>query len=139
MCMTYVLALAFLAPVGLLMVIFWSWLPKRELIIGLVVLALSLGLYGWAVTQNLDQNSGKFFDFLDRAGGTEQVDESGQFLNLTDDAFKHAMRFVTGRDFVGQDVNANTTNPMTSSLFGNRLQKITTNSPTGARNAKANT
>ncbi|MFK7803597.1 MAG: ArnT family glycosyltransferase, partial [Anaerolineae bacterium] len=100
MCMTYVLAFAMLAPVGLLMLIFWKKLPKRELAMGVSVLVLAFAFYGWAVSQNLDQNSGKFFDFLNRAGETEQVDGSGQILNLTDDALKHALRFVTGRDFV---------------------------------------
>ena len=103
MCMTYVLSLAMLAPTGLLVIAFWRKLPKRELWIGIAVLLLSLSFYTWAVTQNLDQNSGKFFEFLDRAGDTEQINESGQILNLTDDALKHAMRFVTGRDYVGQD------------------------------------
>jgi 4-amino-4-deoxy-L-arabinose transferase-like glycosyltransferase len=109
MCMTYVLAFAMFAPVGLLMVIFWKRLPKREFAAGVCILAVTLMFYGWAVAQNLDQNSGKFFSFLDDVGQTEQRDESSQLLNLTDDALVHAMRFVTGRDFVVRDVNGATT------------------------------
>lgn len=107
LCMTYVLSLAMLAPAGLLLLLFWRRLPQRSLAAGVAVLALALGVYGWGVIDKLDQNSGKFFDFLNRAGertgAAETGDETGQILNFTDDALKHALRFVTGRDYVGQD------------------------------------
>ncbi len=109
MLQTYILAFVMLAPVGLILVLYWRKVPKRDLSVGVSVLALSLVFYGWSVNQNLEQNSGKFFDFLTDLGGSGEVEsadiESGQTLNLTDESIIHAMRLVTGRDYVGQDIN----------------------------------
>ncbi len=109
MLQTYILAFIALAPMGLILLVYWRNVPKRELWMGMAFLALTLLFYTWSVNQNLDQNSSKFFDFVTELGGASETDpeevDSDQVLNLTDDALVHAMRLITGRDFVGQDVN----------------------------------
>lgn len=108
MLQTYIMAFSMLLPAALLTVIFWRKLPKKQLWIGVGLLSLSMLFYGWSVAQNIDQNSGKFAEFLSElASSTEEPAEAEpeQFLNFTDDAIIHAMRLITGRDFVGQDIN----------------------------------
>ncbi len=112
MMQTYILAVIMLVPVLILMLLFRKKLPKREVQIGLLIVTLSFAFYAFTVWLNFDQNSTKFQDFFNdvEQGFSSSEETPGlQTLDLLktidDDALVHAMRFITGRDYVGQDVN----------------------------------
>jgi len=85
---TYLLAFAMLAPVGLLVVLFrkqilplWKgWLP------GLVIFALATGIYGAGLLANAQT-------------GAQLTNFTSTGWHLSDEAFQHAVRLISGRDY----------------------------------------
>ncbi|MBN1202192.1 MAG: hypothetical protein JXJ20_10085 [Anaerolineae bacterium] len=84
---TYLLAYALLAPVGLLLILFWRRVPKHTLIVGAAVFAVLMTLYGTGLICQWD-------DTTDRA----QNFASGK-ASLSDEALAHAVRLVTGWEY----------------------------------------
>lgn len=84
---TYLLAFMTLAPVGLLILIFWRRVPKKGLLIGGAVFVLAGFLYGVGLVNQL---------------GTVQ-DRLGEFSanprHLSSEAWGHAVRLITGEDY----------------------------------------
>lgn len=95
MMQTYILAFAIVVPVGLLLLLFYRRLPRRPLWAGLVILVLSLLIYGIGLATRSTQNTTKFSDFV-----------TSDTTGVRPQAFEHAFRFVTGQDFNGQEPNS---------------------------------
>lgn len=84
---TYLLAYFLILPVGLLILIFWRRLPKRALLIGSGIFVAASLVYGaglLADTGAIQQNLDKF------SSGTP---------HLTDAAWNHATRLISGADY----------------------------------------
>jgi hypothetical protein len=81
---TYLLAYALVAPVGLLVLLFWRRIPRRPLIIGIGVFAALMALYGIGLARQWEDTSHRADQFA-----------SGQ-AQLSDEALNHAPRLVTG-------------------------------------------
>lgn len=84
---TYLLAFALVAPVSVLIALFWRRIPQRQLVYGALVFAALLSLYGIGLARQWD-------DTRDRA---EQF-ASGE-ARLTTEALDHALRLVTGGSY----------------------------------------
>lgn len=95
MMQTYILAFALVVPVGILLVLFYRRLPRRPLWAGGVILVLSLLLYGVGIATRSEQNTAKFSNFV-----------TSEAAGVKLEALQHALRFVTGQDFNGQEPNS---------------------------------
>ncbi|NDJ75509.1 MAG: hypothetical protein GYB65_04550 [Chloroflexi bacterium] len=94
---TYLLAYALVAPVGVLIVLFWQRIPRRELVIGGAIFAGLMLLYGIGLAQDWDNTTNRAEEFT-----------SGE-ARLSDEALSHAIRLVTGHEYAsarGQDAPA---------------------------------
>lgn len=81
---TYLLAFALVAPVAVLIALFWRRVPKRQLVYGALVFAALLSLYGIGLARQWDDTRGRAEQFT-----------SGE-ARLTTEALNHALRLVTG-------------------------------------------
>lgn len=95
MMQTYILAFAIVVPVGILLVLFYRRLPRRPLWAGGVILVLSLLVYGVGLATRSEQNTAKFSNFV-----------TSEAAGIKIEAIQHALRFVTGQDFNGQEPNS---------------------------------
>lgn len=84
---TYLLAYALVVPVGVLVLIFWKRIPKQTLFVGASVFLLLFALYSLGLARQWDETQNKAEDFME--GGSR----------LTDEAFSHAVRLVTGHEY----------------------------------------
>jgi len=84
----YIQSWGLLAQVVPLAALFRRRLPRKGIVIGAVLLALLVLLYGLALAQNLDVDRNNLARFF-----------SGGPLKLSRTALEHALRLVTGRDF----------------------------------------
>jgi 4-amino-4-deoxy-L-arabinose transferase-like glycosyltransferase len=84
---TYLLAYALVAPVGLLLALFWRRIPKRALIAGIAFFAILMTLYGIGLARHWDDTSRRADDFA-----------SGD-ARLSSEALRHALRLVTGSGY----------------------------------------
>jgi 4-amino-4-deoxy-L-arabinose transferase-like glycosyltransferase len=81
---TYLLAYALLAPVGLLIALYWQRVPKRALLIGAACFIVFAAFYAAGLLRNWDRTSARAESFA-----------AGQ-ARLSDEALGHALRLVTG-------------------------------------------
>ncbi|MEW6579863.1 MAG: hypothetical protein AB1435_11790 [Chloroflexota bacterium] len=81
---TYLLAYALVAPVGLLLLIYWRRVPRRALVAGAAVFAALLALYAAGLLQNWERTTSRAESFA-----------AGQ-ARLSDEALGHALRLVSG-------------------------------------------
>lgn len=81
---TYLLAFALVAPVAVLIALFWQRIPKRQMVYGALVFAALLSLYGIGLARQWDDTRGRAEQFT-----------SGE-ARLTTEALDHALRLVTG-------------------------------------------
>ncbi|HVO68645.1 MAG TPA: hypothetical protein VMT24_01285, partial [Aggregatilineaceae bacterium] len=81
---TYLLAYALIAPVGLLLALFWRRVPRRPLIVGGAVFAIFMGVYAVGLAR-------QWSDTRRRA----EAFSSGN-ARLSTEALDHALRLVTG-------------------------------------------
>lgn len=95
MMQTYILAFALVVPVGILLVLFYRRLPRRPLWAGGAILVLSLLVYGVGLATRSEQNTAKFSNFV-----------TSEAAGIKVEALQHALRFVTGQDFNGQEPNS---------------------------------
>jgi 4-amino-4-deoxy-L-arabinose transferase-like glycosyltransferase len=87
---TYLLAYGLLAQVGPLLLVFWRRIPRRALYVGLAVFALSMTIFAVGIArQGAADNAVKSQDFLAKGA-----------FHFTREGIDHALRLVTGRDFV---------------------------------------
>jgi hypothetical protein len=84
---TYLLAYALIAPVGLLILLYWRRVPKRPLWIGIAFFAVLMALYGIGLARQWDDTSQRADQFT-----------SGQ-AKLSGEALGHALRLVTGAGY----------------------------------------
>jgi 4-amino-4-deoxy-L-arabinose transferase-like glycosyltransferase len=84
---TYLLAYALVAPVGLLLLLYWRRVPRRPLVIGGAVFAVLTLLYGIGLARQWDDTSQRAEQF-----------SSGQ-ARLSAEALNHALRLVTGAGY----------------------------------------
>ncbi|MBZ0286723.1 MAG: hypothetical protein K8I30_03845, partial [Anaerolineae bacterium] len=84
---TYLLAFMALAPVGLLILIFWRRVPKKGLLIGGAVFVLAGLLYGLGLFDQLGTVQERLIEF------------SANPRHLSAEAWGHAVRLVTGEDY----------------------------------------
>lgn len=96
MMLTYILAFAILVPLILLLLLFWRRLPQRPAVAGLLLLALALVLYGAGLTTRLAPNVQKLSNFTTGIG-------EGRAAAFTDEAAEHALRLVTGYEYLAPD------------------------------------
>ena len=92
MTQTYIAALGLLIPIGLLLFLFRSRIPRRPVSIGAIVFVAALSLYGLGLLAMQDTTLANLNKFV--SGGGE--------LHLTAEGINHALRFVTGMDFHAQ-------------------------------------
>ena len=90
---TYILAFAIVGPLGLLCLIFYRHWPRPQIWQGTVLFVCSLILFAIGLQSQADRNSSKFDSFIDE-----------NFLQLRPDALQHALRYVTGKNYTGQDL-----------------------------------
>ena len=81
---TYLLAYALLAPVSLLMVLFWRRVPRRPLIVGSAVFAILMALYAVGLARQWSDTRRRAEEF-----------SSGK-ARLSAEALDHGLRLVTG-------------------------------------------
>ena len=91
MIQSYILGFAILFPAALLALLFFRTLPKRPFYAGALVLFSSLILFGIGLAQNEGRNSAKLQSFV-----------SDNAFAANTQALEHAVRFVTGLDYVAQ-------------------------------------
>lgn len=88
---TYLLAYALIAPVALLIVMFWRWrpgrIPWRAVIAGGAVFALLMAVFAVGLIRQWDDTRSRAENFT--SGGAR----------LSDEALTHAVRLVTGWDY----------------------------------------
>jgi hypothetical protein len=84
---TYLLAFMALAPVGLLILIFWRRVPKKGLYIGGAIFILAGLLYGVGLADQLSTVQERLAEF------------SANPRHLSGEAWGHAVRLVTGEDY----------------------------------------
>ncbi len=87
---TYLLAYTLIAPVGLLIVLFWRRIPKRPLILGAAIFAVLMALYGIGLARQWDDTSARADQF---ASGPAK---------LSGEALGHALRLVTGGGYADE-------------------------------------
>ncbi|MBN1566114.1 MAG: hypothetical protein JXA10_19905 [Anaerolineae bacterium] len=87
---TYLLAYALVAPVALLILLFWRQIPKRQLVIGVAIFAILALLYGIGLARQWDDTSSRAENFA-----------SGE-SRLSAEALGHAFRLVTGSGYASQ-------------------------------------
>lgn len=81
---TYLLAYALVAPVGLLIAIYWRRVPKRALLGGAACFALLMALYAVGLIQQWERTSSRAASFAEGAP------------HLSGEALSHALRLVSG-------------------------------------------
>jgi len=91
MTQSYILGLAILLPVAILSLLFFHYIPKRPFYSGLLILIISLILFGVGLSLNEGRNSAKLQGFV-----------SNNEFEVNPQALEHAVRFVTGLDYEGQ-------------------------------------
>jgi len=92
---TYLLAYALIAPVGLLLIVYWQQVPRRALVAGVGVFAVLLALYAAGLLQNWERTTSRAESFAE--GGAR----------LSDEALGHALRLVSGGGYADvRGVNA---------------------------------
>ncbi|MDX2162085.1 MAG: hypothetical protein SF162_12225 [bacterium] len=84
---TYLLAYLLVIPVGLLTLIGWRRVPKRALLIGCAILFGAAALYGAGLLTQANTVTGRVESF------------TAQPPRLSDEAWSHAVRLVTGGDY----------------------------------------
>jgi hypothetical protein len=84
---TYLLAFMVLAPVGLLILIFWRSIPKKGLLIGGAIFVIAGLLYGIGLADQLSTVQERLGEF------------SANPRHLSSEAWGHAVRLVTGEDY----------------------------------------
>jgi hypothetical protein len=84
---TYLLAFIVLAPVGLLILIFWRSIPKKGLLIGGAIFILAGLLYGVGLADQLSTVQERLGEF------------SANPRHLSAEAWGHAVRLITGEDY----------------------------------------
>jgi 4-amino-4-deoxy-L-arabinose transferase-like glycosyltransferase len=84
---TYLLGYALLAPVGLLIAIFWRRIPKRGLVIGGAVIVALTAVYGVGLLSQRDVVEDRLSAF------------TGDPPRLSSEALEHAVRLVSGADY----------------------------------------
>ncbi len=84
---TYLLAYLVLVPITLLALIYRQSIPRKALIIGVIILSLSIGLYGLGLFSNIDTVQARLEIFF-----------KGD-LRLTAEGWKAASRLITGADY----------------------------------------
>lgn len=85
---TYLLSYFIVAPVGLLVLIFWRRMPRRTVAFGIGIFAIFAGLYGIGLLNQWEDTRSKAEDFF---GSGES--------RLSDEALSHAVRLVTGWEY----------------------------------------
>lgn len=85
---TYLLSYLIVAPVGVLVLLFWRRIPKRTLLAGVGVFALFAALYGVGLLDQWENTRNRADDFV---GSGES--------RLSDEALTHALRLVTGWEY----------------------------------------
>jgi hypothetical protein len=85
---TYLLSYLIVAPVGLLVLLFWRRIPLQTLAAGVGIFALFAGLYGVGLLNQWEDTRAKAEDFFGE--GDSQ---------LSDEALTHALRLVTGWEY----------------------------------------
>jgi len=103
---TYLLAYALIAPVSLLLILFWRQIPKRPLIVGGMAFTVLMALYGIGLARQWDDTTQRAKNF-----------SSGQ-ARLSDEALTHAVRLVTGWEYAAA---RGTRAPADDSELRNRL------------------
>ena len=84
---TYLLAYLFLAPIGVLFVLFWRQVPKRALLGAALIVAAPAAIYALALLS-------------DPAGLSDRLQAfGGNGLAVSSEALLHALRLVTGADY----------------------------------------
>ncbi|HYO89890.1 MAG TPA: hypothetical protein VER79_14680, partial [Candidatus Limnocylindrales bacterium] len=84
---TYLLAYLFLAQIGLLIALFWRRVPKRALLVALVLVVLPAAMYAAAL-------------LADSAGLAARLESfGGGGLYFSGEALSHALRLVSGADY----------------------------------------
>jgi hypothetical protein len=81
---TYLLAYTLIAPVGLLIVLFWRRVPRRPMFAGAAIFVVLMALYGIGLARQWDDTTSRADQFT-----------SGQ-AKLSGEALGHALRLVTG-------------------------------------------
>ena len=84
---TYLLAFIALAPVGLLLLIFWRSIPKKGLLIGGAIFIIAGLLYGVGLADQLSTVQERLGEF------------SANPRHLSGEAWGHAVRLITGEDY----------------------------------------
>ena len=87
MTQTYLLAYLMLAPVGLLLLLFWRHIPKRALIIGSIVIIATSLLYTAGLLADLNSIQASLSGFGENPS------------RLSDEAWSHAVRLISGADY----------------------------------------
>ncbi len=90
MLQTYIQAWLVLPQLGILITVFYRRLPKRPLLIVLLLFVASLVVYGVGLAGVWESNQSKLVGF---------VASSETELHFTREGLDHALRFVTGRNF----------------------------------------
>ena len=96
MMQSYILAFVIVAPLGLIFLLLYRRVPKKPLIGGIVVFVVTFGLFLAGLSRSADVASSQFSDFM-----------SNIKLGFEPAAISHAVRYVTGVNWSGQDVIAN--------------------------------
>jgi 4-amino-4-deoxy-L-arabinose transferase-like glycosyltransferase len=101
MTLSYILGIAILLPVAVLILIYFRDIPKRPLYAGLLILIISLILFGVGISRNEERNSANLQSFI-----------SANEIGLNTQALEHAVRFVTGLDYESQSGMVEETIPL---------------------------
>ena len=90
---TYILAFAIVGPLGLICLLYYKRWPRPQVWQGLAIFIASLVLFGIGLFSQAGRNSSKAGSFF-----------AEYFLQFRPDAFQHAIRYVTGLNYTGQDL-----------------------------------
>lgn len=85
---TYLLSYLIVLPVGVLGVLFWPRIPKRALLIGIMIFAVGFSFYAYGLWRDWNTTQDRAEAFLGEG-------ES----HLSDEALGHAIRLVTGWEY----------------------------------------
>lgn len=92
---SYLLAYTLVAPVGLLLLVYWRRVPRRALVAGGAVFAALLALYAAGLFQNWERTTSRAESFAEGEA------------RLSDEALGHALRLVSGGGYADvRGVNA---------------------------------
>ncbi len=91
LCLTYIQAWGLLVSIGLLLLIFWSSIPRRPFWIGAGIFVVGVSVYGIGLLTDWDATQAQLSRFT----------SLGEW-RITAEGIDHAVRFVTGLDFHAQ-------------------------------------